>query len=103
VTFSRSIRSSASAASNLYIVTSSPAVAVMTQMPVTPAMWKNGNVHSATVRAGAAGAASVGGLSSGGVAITIWSAPLKMVLVMFVTWLRCEPTAPFGNPVVPDV
>ena len=60
-------------------------------------MWKNGNTCS--------DAPCGGGLSGSGVtpATAIPTAPISSVFMMFVTWLRCVASAPFGAPVVPDV
>src|SRR4051812_41085080 len=104
VTFSCSTNASASAASNLYWVMMHPLAAVTTQMPVTPAMWKNGNVQMAMARP-AGGVAAPGGVDDAGDGAVVidWMAPPMIVLVMLVMWLRWEPTAPLGNPVVPDV
>ncbi|MCU1396128.1 MAG: hypothetical protein JWM34_4556 [Ilumatobacteraceae bacterium] len=78
-----------------------PPMADSSVTPVTPAMWKNGNVQSAIGRP-PPGAALASRAGLGG-AIIDCSAPPTMVLNTLVTWLRLLPTAPLGNPVVPEV
>ena len=86
--------STASSTSHLYIVTSFEPIAVDTYSPVSPPMWKNGNTWSE---------AGCGASSLDGPAMVRATAPRNSVFMMFVQWLRCVASAPFGSPVVPDV
>ena len=64
---------------------------------LSPPMWKNGYVCNE-----AGGSGSVAGVATGGLLMRSTAAP-KATARKLVTWLRCDPNAPLGRPVVPDV